>query len=320
MGNPGVVAVAVTDGMPMFELAIATQVFGIDRRDIADPWYQLRMCAADPGKTRVAHGFVLDTPHDLRGLESADTVIVPGLDPADVSAGVVDPRLTAAVLSAHARGARVVSFCTGAFALAAAGLLNGRRATTHWRYTELMRTRYPDVRLDPAVLYVDEGDVLTSAGVSAGIDLCLHLIRTDLGADVANQVARRMVVQAHRAGGQAQYIEKPMPRSDGDGLGPVLQWASKNLDQQLTVTQLARTAGLSTRTLARRFAEATGTTPLRWLHTERLARARQLLETTDLPVDRISQLCGMGTAGNLRHHFTREVGTTPMLYRRSFQR
>jgi transcriptional regulator GlxA family with amidase domain len=320
VGNLGVVAVAVTDGMPMFEMSIAAQVFGINRRDIADPWYQLRMCAADPGKTRIAHGFVLDTPFDLHALESADTVIVPGLDPEDVSADTVDPRLTAAVMTAHARGARIVSLCTGAFALAAAGLLDGRRATTHWRYAELMRTRYPRVRVDPAVLYVDEGDVLTSAGVSAGIDLCLHLIRTDLGADVANQVARRMVVQAHRAGGQAQYIEQPMPRSDGDGLGPVLQWASENLDQQLTIAQLARIAGLSTRTLARRFAEATGTTPLRWLHTERLARARQLLEATDLSVERISQLCGMGTAGNLRHHFIRAVGVTPMLYRRSFQR
>lgn len=320
VGNPGIVAVAVTDGMPMFELSIAAQVFGIDRRDIADPWYRLRMCAADPGKTRIAHGFVLDTPYDLHALEHANTVIVPGLDPEDVAADTVDPRLTAAVRTAHAQGARIVSLCTGAFALAAAGLLDGRRATTHWRYAELLRTQYPLVQVDPAVLYVDEGDVLTSAGVSAGIDLCLHLIRTDLGADVANQVARRMVVQAHRPGGQAQYIEKPMPPSDGDGLGPVLQWASENLDQQLTITQLARTAGLSTRTLARRFTEATGTTPLRWLHTKRLARARQLLEATDLPVERISQLCGMGTAGNLRHHFTREVGVTPMLYRRSFQR
>ncbi|MEV6770067.1 helix-turn-helix domain-containing protein [Nocardia sp. NPDC051030] len=315
----GVIAVAITDRMALFEMSIAAQVFGLERLDLMDPWYELRMCAADPGVTRVEHGFVVDTPYGLDALEDADTVIVPGLDPKEVTAGTVDPRLIPAVLAAHARGARMVSLCTGAFALAEAGLLDGRRATTHWRYADLMRSRYPKIEVDPAVLYVDDGDVLTSAGVSAGIDLCLHLIRTDLGADIANQVARRMVVQAHRAGGQAQYIEAPMPRSTGDGLGPLLQWATENLDQQLTVTQLARTAGLSTRTLARRFTEATGTTPLRWLHAERLTRARQLLESTDLPVERISQLCGMGTAGNLRHHFTREVGVTPMTYRRSFQ-
>ncbi|UGT43941.1 helix-turn-helix domain-containing protein [Nocardia yamanashiensis] len=320
MSTPGIVAVAVTDGMPMLEMSIAAQVFGIQRRDIADPWYELRMCAADPGETRIAHGFVLDTPYDLHALHDADIVIVPGLNPENIAADIVDHRLNTALLAAHARGARIVSLCTGAFALAAAGLLDGRPATTHWRYADLMRTRYPRVLLDPSVLYVDDGDVLTSAGVTAGIDLCLHLVRTDLGADIANQVARRMVVQTHRAGGQAQFIEQPMPRSDSDGFGQVLQWATKNLDQQLTVTQLARTAGLSTRTLARRFTESTGTTPLRWLHSARLSRARQLLESTDLPVERISQLCGMGTAGNLRHHFTREVGVTPMTYRRSFQR
>lgn len=319
MGTTGIVAVAVTADMPMFEMSIAGQVFGIDRRDIADPWYELRMCAADPGETRIQHGFVLDTPYDLHALETADTVIVPGLSVDEVLTDTLDPRLPAAVVAAHARGARIVSLCTGSFALAQAGLLDGRRATTHWRYADLMKSRYPRVDVDPAVLYVDDGDVLTSAGITAGIDLCLHLIRTDLGADVANQVARRLVVQAHRAGGQAQYIEAPMPRSDGDGLGPVLQWATENLDQQLTVAQLARNAGLSTRTLARRFADATGTTPLRWLHGERLARARQLLESTDLQIEQISRLCGMGSAGNLRHHFTRSIGVTPNEYRRAFQ-
>ncbi|MEV7802968.1 helix-turn-helix domain-containing protein [Microbispora sp. NPDC088329] len=315
----GVVALAVTADMPMFELSIACEIFGTDRRDLADPWYELRLCAAEPGRTRTQNGFVLHTPYDLEALAAAGTVVVPAL-PADavLSGAPVDPRLLRALREAHANGARIVSLCTGAFVLAAAGLLDGRRAATHWMYADVLGARHPRVRVDPAVLYVDEGDVLTSAGRSAGIDLCLHLVRTDLGAEVANQVARRMVVPAHRPGGQAQYIEAPVPRSGGDGLAPVLQRAIEHMDQQLTVAQMACWAGVSARTLVRRFHDATGTTPLRWLHAQRLARARHLLEATDLPVERISRLCGMGTAGNLRHHFTRAVGVTPMEYRRAF--
>lgn len=316
---PGVVALAVTAGMPMFELSIACEIFGTDRSELADPWYELRLCAADPGRTRTQNGFVLHTPYDLEALAAADTVVVPALPAEAVLTGEpADPRLLDALRAAHAAGARVVSLCTGAFVLAAAGLLDGRRATTHWMYTDILGARHPKVRVEPAVLYVDEGDVLTSAGRSAGIDLCLHLIRTDLGAEIANQVARRMVVPAHRPGGQAQYIETPVPRSGDEGLAPVLQWAVEHMDRQLTVAELASWAGVSPRTLVRRFHEATGTTPLRWLHAQRLARARHLLESTDLPIERISRLCGMGTAGNLRHHFIRSVGVTPMEYRRSF--
>lgn len=315
----GIVALAVTADMPMFELSIACEIFGTDRSELADPWYELRLCAAEPGATRTQSGFVLHTPYDLQALTAADTVVVPALASSGVLSGdAPDPRLLTALTTAHARGARIVSLCTGAFALAAAGLLDGRRATTHWMYAEILSARYPRVQVDPFVLYVDEGDVLTSAGRSAGIDLCLHLIRTDLGADIANQVARRMVVPAHRPGGQAQYIETPVPPAGDDGLAPLLQWAIQHLDQQLTVAQMADCAGLSPRTLARRFHEATGTTPLRWLHAQRLARARHLLESTDLPIERISQLCGMGSAGNLRHHFIRSAGVTPMEYRRSF--
>ncbi|MGI8329590.1 helix-turn-helix domain-containing protein [Actinomadura scrupuli] len=319
--NTGIVALAVTVGMPMFELSIACEIFGIDRSELADPWYELRMCAADPYATPTQNGFALHTPYDLDALATADTVVVPALPPDSVlSDDAIDPRLLQALNAAHARGARIVSLCTGAFVLAAAGLLDERRATTHWMYTDILSARHPLVRVDPAVLYVDEGDVLTSAGRSAGIDLCLHLIRTDLGAEIANHVARRMVVPAHRPGGQAQYIEAPVPRAGDDGLAPVLQWAVENMDQQLTVAQMADCAGLSSRTLVRRFHEATGTTPLRWLHAQRLARARHLLEATDLPIERVSRLCGMGSAGNLRHHFTRTVGVTPMEYRRTFHR
>ncbi|MFI7035177.1 helix-turn-helix domain-containing protein [Microbispora rosea] len=319
---PGVVALAVTSDMPMFELSIACEIFGTDRSELADPWYELRLCAARPGTTRTQNGFALHTPYDFHALTTADTVVVPAI-PADAvlagdTARMNVSGLPEALRAAHANGARIVSLCTGAFVLAAAGLLDERRATTHWMYTGILGARHPRVRVDPAVLYVDEGDVLTSAGRSAGIDLCLHLVRTDLGAEVANQVARRMVTPAHRPGGQAQYIEAPVPRCGDDGLAPVLQWALEHLHRQLTVAQMAAWASVSTRTLFRRFHAATGTTPLRWLHAQRLARARHLLETTDLPIEQVSRLCGMGTAGNLRHHFTRSAGVAPMDYRRAF--
>ncbi|AQZ61498.1 AraC family transcriptional regulator [[Actinomadura] parvosata subsp. kistnae] len=317
MRSPGVVALAVIDGMPIFELSIVCETFGLERLDLADPWYELRPAAAGPVRTR--HGFALTPAYGLDALVSADTVVVPAL-PADYVDGDarLDPELLDALRAAHERGARMLSLCTGAFALAAAGLLDGRTATTHWMRTDLLRARHPRVHVDPSVLYVDDGDILTSAGRSAGLDLCLHVIRKDLGWEVANQVARRLVVQAHRPGGQAQYIDAPMPRTDGDGLAPLLQWAAGRLHRPLTVAELARQAGLSPRTLARRFHEATGTTPLRWLHAQRLARARQLLESTDLPVDRVGEECGLGSAGNLRHHFIRAVGVTPTEYRRAF--
>ncbi|MFB9201411.1 helix-turn-helix domain-containing protein [Nonomuraea spiralis] len=317
MKAPGTVAVAVIDGMPMFELSIACETFGLERLDLADPWYELRLAASGPVRTR--NGFALTPPYGLDALVSADTVVVPALPGVYVDGDArPDADLLDALRAAHDRGARLVSFCTGAFALAAAGLLDGRTATTHWMRADLLRARHPRVRVDASVLYVDDGDILTSAGRSAGLDLCLHVIRQDLGSEVANQVARRLVVQAHRPGGQALYIQAPMPRTEGDGLAPVLQWATERLHRPLTVAQLARQAGLSSRTLARRFHDATGTTPLRWLHAQRLSRARQLLESTDLPVDRVGEECGLGSAGNLRHHFTRAVGVTPTEYRRAF--
>jgi transcriptional regulator GlxA family with amidase domain len=308
------VAVAVLNRTTQFELAVAYEVFGVDRRELTPDWYDFRLVAAEPGPIRTEGGFILDTPHTIDELARADTIIVPACGDRDGS-----PELRAALRAAHARGARIASICTGAFILAAAGLLDGRRATTHWAHAARLAETYPQVDVDPNVLYVEDGTIFTSAGTAAGIDLCLHLVRRDLGSDVANAVARRMVVPPHRDGGQAQFVDAPVPRGDADSLGPLLDWALANLEQQLTLDDLARHAHISTRTLVRRFQAATGTTPLQWLLAQRVRRARHLLEATDEPVERIAALAGFGTAANLRQHFTRAVGVAPMAYRRTFR-
>nr|WP_285776166.1 helix-turn-helix domain-containing protein [Microtetraspora sp. NBRC 13810] len=259
------------------------------------------------------------TRYGLDDLVGADTVIIPSVPDACVDEGRPLPRgLITALRRAYDAGARMVSLCTGAFALAEAGLLDGRRATAHWMHTAQLAERYPKVRVDDSVLYVDDGDVLTSAGVTAGLDLCLHLVRRDLGAHVANQLARRMVVPAHRPGGQAQFVDLSVPASDDAGLTPVLDWARAHLDRPLTVEDLARRAAMSPRTFYRRLQAATGTTPLQWLLTQRLGRAQSLLESTDLSMEKIGELSGLGTANNLRHHFLRQVGVSPGDYRRAF--
>lgn len=317
--SAGSVAVVVMDDMPIFELGIACEVFGTPRPELADPWYDMRLCAARPGATRTASGFVVDTRHDLGDLAGADTVIVPAISDESVRSGrVASAELVEAVRQAGEGGARMVSLCTGGFVLAAAGLLDGRRAAAHWLHADTLAQRHPRVRVNATVLYVDDGDVLTSAGCAAGLDLCLHLLRGDLGAQVANQVARRMVVPAHRTGGQAQYVDLPVPEADDDSLGPALQWASAHLDRPLTVDDLAGRAGMSVRTFVRRFGAATGTTPLRWLLDQRLLRARALLESTDLPIDQVAERSGLGSAANLRRHFSLSVGVTPTGYRRAF--
>jgi AraC family transcriptional regulator, transcriptional activator FtrA len=314
--SPPRVAVAVTDDVPIFEVAVPCEIFGRPRTDLVDPWYDFRVCAAEPGRTRLQSGFVAGTAHGLDELARADTVIVPPC--ADVHAGPPPP-LVEAVRAAHERGARVASICTGAFVLAAAGLLDGRRATTHWMYAGLLAERYPRVTVDPAVLYVDEGDVLTSAGVAAGLDLCLHLVRLDLGAEIANQLARRLVIPAHRPGGQAQYVEAPLPRHEDDSLAPLLHWALEHLDRPLTIAELARRHHVTPRTLIRRFRAATGAAPLQWLLAQRVQRARWLLESTDEPPGRVAERCGLGTEANLRHHFARLVGLAPTEYRHTFR-
>src|SRR4051794_35599880 len=309
------VAVAVVTGTAQFELAVACEVFGIDRRDMFDDWYDFKLCAAEPGVIRTAGGLILDTPYDVTDIATADTVIVPaaGEEPGQHGA------LLEALRAAYANGARIASICTGAFLLAEAGLLDGRRATTHWMHAADLAERYPAVDVDPNVLYVEDGRLFTSAGTAAGIDLCLHMVRLDLGTDVANTLARRMVVPPHRDGGQAQYVDAPLPRCDSDTLAPLLDWAMGRLDQPLTLNDLARHANVSVRTLVRRFSAATGTTPLQWLLIQRVRRAQQLLESSDQPVERIASLAGFGTAANLRQHFTRVVGVPPAHYRRTFR-
>jgi transcriptional regulator GlxA family with amidase domain len=259
-------------------------------------------------------GFGVLAPLGLAALATADTVVVPGYAPhVPPGAAVVD-----ALRAAHARGARVVSVCTGAFALAAAGLLEGRRATTHWHHTAELSKHYPDVQVDPDVLYVDGGSVMTSAGVAAGIDLCLHLVRKDHGAEHAALIARRLVVAPHRDGGQAQFVQRPLPPV-GSGLAATCAWAVQRLGDPLTVADLARRAGWAPRTLARRFRAETGTTPLRWLTAQRLLEARRLLEVTDLPVDQVAERAGFGTAANLRLYLARDASTSPTGYRRTYR-
>ncbi|MPZ79281.1 MAG: helix-turn-helix domain-containing protein [Actinophytocola sp.] len=307
------VALTVTDGMLYFELAMAYEVFGADLSGVVDPWYDVAVCGS--GAVRVGR-FRLEPDCGLDQLARVDTVIVPALADVDEDppADLVD-----AVRTAHEAGARVVSLCTGAFVLAAAGLLDGRRATTHWAHTEALAARYPRVEVDPDVLYVDNGSVLTSAGKAAAMDLCLHLVRFDHGSAIANTVARRLVVPPHRAGGQAQFVTTPVPAQDNHPLAELFPWVIERLDHPLTVEDLARRANMSSRNLGRHFRSVTGTAPLQWLLTQRIRRAQELLETTDDSVDAIAAAAGMGTATTLRRHFNRTVGVPPDTYRRTFR-
>jgi transcriptional regulator GlxA family with amidase domain len=302
-----VVAVALPD-VVAFDLSIAAQVFG--HRDERGR-YAFTVCAEYPGAVTSTTGFTINAPSGLEALAEADTVIVPGYFPLHDPS----PPVLAALRSAAERGTRIASICIGAFALAATGLLDGRAATTHWQEADHFRARFPAVRLNPDVLYVDEGQLLTSAGLSAGIDLCLYMVGLDYGAGAAAEVARRMVVAMHRPGGQAQYVQRPLPE-DG-GLGPTLAWAVTEMGRPLTVSHMARHAGLSPRTFARQFRDQFRMTPMRWLTSQRLLEARRLLEVTSLPVDDVAERCGFGSAATLRVHLARQSGTTPTAYRRS---
>jgi AraC family transcriptional regulator, transcriptional activator FtrA len=307
------VGVAVTSGAPLFELAVPCEIFGRHREGLPEPWYELRICA--PAQVRTGAGFLPDAAYGYRALAYCDTVVVPAV--ADVRQAP-PAELVSAVRSAHRRGARLVSLCTGAFVLAAAGVLDGRPATTHWMYADELTRRHPAVKVDPGVLYIDDGDVLTSAGTAAGIDLCLHIVRRDHGATLANTLARRLVVPAHRNGGQAQYIEAPTTDRPELSLAPLLDWMRAHLDEPLTVNALARRANLTRRTLMRHFHAATGSTPVQWLTAQRIHRARELLESSPIPVDQVARLCGLGSAANFRRHFTLAVGVNPSAYRRAF--
>lgn len=311
-----VVAVAVTRSAPIFELAVPCEVFGIARPEIADPWYELRLCAVETGPVAVASGFHLRSPYGIADLADADTVIVPAC--ANIHE-FPPPALVRALREAHARGSRIAAICSGAFALAAAGLLDGKRATTHWMHAAELARRHPEVTVDPAVLYAQDGKVFTSAGTAAGLDLCLELVRQDHGTAAANALARRLVIPPHRDGGQAQYVEMPVPPSADDGLAGVLDWALTRLDQPLTLTDLAQAAHVSTRTLFRRFHRALGVSPGQWLLTQRIRLARELLESTGHPVEHIAEIAGFGSPANLRQHFARAMGISPLAYRRTFR-
>jgi AraC family transcriptional activator FtrA len=306
------VAVLVYDGLCTFEYGIAVEMFGIARPELAT-WYRFASCAVDRGPMRAAGGLRVRADGGLEGLARAGTIIVPGWRGADAP----PPALLEALRAAHRRGARLLSFCSGVFVLAAAGLLDGRAATTHWRYVDALKSRHPRIRLAPDVLYVDEGNVMTSAGSAAAIDLSLHLIRRDYGPRVANQVARRAVVPTHRDGGQAQFIPSPLPEQ-GAALGQLLEWMRRHLDEPLPLNLLAERARMSERTLLRRFEEATGRSPKQWLVHERLGRARELLEGSDLAVEQIADQCGFGSADTLRHHFRRTLKISPARYRERF--
>ncbi|MEU6351643.1 helix-turn-helix domain-containing protein [Streptomyces sp. NPDC047072] len=312
------VAAVLLNGVHPFELGVVCEVFGIDRSDDGLPVYDFAVVSAE-GPTLGTHvgGLSVSTPYGLERLEEADLIAVPA--GSEYVTREYPPELLDALVRATDRGARVLSVCSGAFVLGAAGLLDGRRCSVHWKHVDELAVRNPRAIIEPDVLYVDEDPVITSAGTAAGIDACLHIVRKEQGPEVANKIARRMVVPPHRDGGQAQYIERPLPASPCDTVGEVLVWMERHLDEEVTVEQLAERALMSPRTFARRFQQETGTTPYRWILRQRVLLAQRLLEATDETVDAVAGRTGFGTAAALRHQFLRTVGTTPNAYRRTFR-
>lgn len=314
--RPHRVAVFAYDELCTFEFGIVTEMFGLPRPEF-DEWYSFSVCALANRAVRATGGISVVPTGGLQDLERADTIIIPGW-PKPIAPPPA--HLVRALVRAHDRGTRIVSVCVGSFVLAAAGLLDGRRATTHWAFAGQMAREFPRVRVEPDVLYVDEGDILTSAGSAAGIDLCLHIIRKDFGTAVANAVARRAVVPPHREGGQAQFVDMPVGEAAHPWLSNLLHLVTKRLHERITVAQLAQAAHMSTRTLTRRFAATTGKSPLHWLTGLRVRRARDLLETTTLSIEEVAEASGFATAALLRHHFRTTVTLSPTAYRHQFHR
>jgi AraC family transcriptional activator FtrA len=314
--NPLVVALAY-DGLCAFEFSCAAEVFGLPRPELGPGWYRFETCAMKSRKVAGQYGLSMKVDGGLERLAAAGTIMIPGWQGigVPVPAPVID-----ALRAAHRHGARLLSICSGAFVLAATGLLDGKRATTHWRYADELQRRCPRVLVDPGVLYVDEGQILTSAGSAAGLDLCLHLVRRDYGPAVANQVARRLVIPPHRDGGQAQFLERPVAQRERGSLSALLDQMTRRIGQSLRIAELARLAAMSERTFMRRFRATTGMTPADWITRMRVDRARELLESTGLSIDHIATRTGLGTATTLRHHFRRKVGVSPVEYRRQFSR
>ncbi|MDX6335232.1 MAG: hypothetical protein QOG05_2572 [Streptosporangiaceae bacterium] len=315
------VAVVILNSFTPFELGVVCEVFGVDRTDDGLPSYDFAVVAGEPGPLVSEVGFTVSTPFGLDRLKEADLVAVSAVSEARLQAymsGEFPAPLIDALRGAVDRGARVLSVCTGAFVLGAAGLLDGRRCTTHWRHAPALARLHPSAIVNPDVLYVDEDPVITSAGTAAGIDACLHLVRKEQGSRVANGIARRMVIPPHRDGGQAQYVDRPVAMPACDTLGEVISWMQRHLGEPVTVRQLAARARMSDRTFARRFVQETGTTPLRWLTGQRILLAQELLEETTETVDLIADRAGFGNAAALRHHFRAWRGTTPQAYRHAF--
>ncbi|MEX0429551.1 helix-turn-helix domain-containing protein [Nocardioides sp. DS6] len=312
------VAALVYDGVAPFELGVLCEAFGVDRTEEGVPRLDFAVCGPAP-TARTSVGFTINVDHGLDRLESADLIGVPAMHRggSDVGLPVSDPVLEA-LRAAYARGTRIVSICSGAFTLGAAGLLDGRECTTHWKYTDDLAALFPEAKVVPEVLYVDSGQIVTSAGTAAGLDACLHLWRQEYGAAVASAVARRMVVPPQRDGGQAQFIARAVPDCDAETLGPLLEWLVENLHEELDVESLARRSAMSARTFARRFRAETGVTPYAWITAQRVLRAEQLLEQTDRSVEWIAHEVGFGNAAALRHHFARVRGLSPQAYRRRF--
>jgi AraC family transcriptional activator FtrA len=311
-----VVALAY-DGLCTFEFGCTVELFALPRPELTVPWYEFAVCAAERGPLRALGGLLLTGAGGLKLLERADTIVVPGWRRIEERP---PEALLAALARAHRRGARLCSICSGVFVLAAAGVLDGRRATTHWKYAGALASRYPLIRVEPNALYVDEGQVITSAGSAAGLDMLLHLVRRDFGAGVANQVAQRLVVAPHREGGQAQFVPRPVASDERGRLARLLDWIRAHPEARHTLSSLAARAAMSTRTLQREFRAATGQSPYEWIVGERIARARELLESTALAPEGIAERVGIGSVESLRHHFRRRLGTTPARYRARFAR
>ncbi|MGW1717524.1 helix-turn-helix domain-containing protein [Streptomyces sp. NBC_00075] len=312
-----IVAVLLFSGGPIFESSIPLSVFGIDRQDAGVPRYRLLVCAGEEGPLRTTGGLELTAPNGLEAIARAGTVVVPAWR--SITAPPPEEALDA-LRRAHEEGARIVGLCTGAFVLAAAGLLDGRPATTHWMYAPTLAKRYPSVHVDPRELFVDDGDVLTSAGTAAGIDLCLHIVRTDHGNEAAGALARRLVVPPRRSGGQERYLDRSLPEEIGaDPLAEVVAWALEHLHEQFDVETLAARAYMSRRTFDRRFRSLTGSAPLQWLITQRVLQAQRLLETSDYSVDEVAGRCGFRSPVALRGHFRRQLGSSPAAYRAAYR-
>lgn len=311
------VAVLAYDGLCTFEFAISYEVFGLPRPEMGSDWYRYAVCAIEDGPLRAAGGLVIAATASRRLLSKADIIIVPGWRGIDAP---VPAALIRDLVRAHARGARLMSLCSGIAVLAATGLLEGRRATTHWRYASSIRSRYPGIRLEPDMLYVDERDVLTAAGSAAGIDLCLHVVRKEYGAEAANNVARRLVVPPHREGGQVQFIRRPVLKEhENSRFGTLVDWLREHLAETHSVEKLARRAGMSARTFQRKFQEATGLPPGAWLISERVRLAQEHLERkSDASLQDIAEACGFGSLETMRHHFRRKTGIAPTTYQRQF--